>query len=333
MARSTRATMVALGLATLIFAAAMIAHSHELNDAEIVAVPLNPDDPNQKRIGQLEYRGGLDIPPMGQNIGGLSGLRWDAESGRLLAITDDARWVWLTPAEEDGQLVGIADFEVGNLLGVDGEPLTGKEQSDSESLTRSTEGGWLIGFERNHRVLSYASLSAVPTKSPIDPVRAVGPLDDNGGLETLATSENLRLACAERTANDKTPNCLRSQFGLAAYGQGMFFAIPPSPLDQRGGVPTDADILANDTVVILFRSYSPQDGSGAALVAYAAEGTSRELAVLLPPLTVDNFEGLAVREEGDKTFLYIVSDDNFSSNQRTLLMKFEVLPQEPLSVQ
>ena len=48
---------------------------------------------------------------------------------------------------------------------------------------------------------------------------------------------------------------------------------------------------------------------------------------LLPPLSVDNFEGLAVREEGGRTFLYIVSDDNFSGSQRTLLMKFEVLPE------
>lgn len=67
------------------------------------------------------------------------------------------------------------------------------------------------------------------------------------------------------------------------------------------------------------------------IVQVALDGTRRELATLRPPLTVDNFEGLAVREEGAeanrRTFLYIVSDDNFSSGQRTLLMKFEVLPE------
>ena len=37
-------------------------------------------------------------------------------------------------------------------------------------------------------------------------------------------------------------------------------------------------------------------------------------------------EGVALRREGDRTFVYLVSDDNFNPLQRTLLMKFELLP-------
>ena len=44
-----------------------------------------------------------------------------------------------------------------------------------------------------------------------------------------------------------------------------------------------------------------------------------------PPLTVDNFEGLAVADGGDGgTLVYILSDDNFNFFQRTLLLLFRL---------
>ncbi|MFN7173915.1 MAG: hypothetical protein ACK4MT_04290, partial [Thermaurantiacus tibetensis] len=53
-----------------------------------------------------------------------------------------------------------------------------------------------------------------------------------------------------------------------------------------------------------------------------------EIARFAPPLLVENFEGLALRNEGGRTFLYLVSDDNFLPAQRTLFLKFELLPAE-----
>ena len=53
------------------------------------------------------------------------------------------------------------------------------------------------------------------------------------------------------------------------------------------------------------------------------------LAVLAPPLTVDNMEAIAARKnEAGETILYLMSDDNFSSDQRTLLMMFRLDPEE-----
>jgi hypothetical protein len=52
----------------------------------------------------------------------------------------------------------------------------------------------------------------------------------------------------------------------------------------------------------------------------------REVARFAAPLTVDNFEGLAVTREGAATTLWMVSDDNQSIVQRTLLMKFQIDP-------
>lgn len=329
MSRTSRATLIALAIAGLIFAVAMIAHSRGQNDTQIVAIPLDPNDPDRNRIGDLEYLGGLDIPPMGQNIGGLSGLRWDVESGRLLAITDDARWVWIKPVENEGRLVGVTDFESGNFLDLEGEALTGKERGDSESLTRSADGGWLVGFERDHRIWRYAQLSGIPVETAIDPTNTLGQMESNGGVEALARSEANLILCAERQASEDKANCA-IHFG-AGLPTGPLPVRPTSTIEALGGVPTDADHSDDEMLFFLFRSYSSADGNGTAIVALRQSGTRREIATVRPPLTVDNFEGIAVRQEGEgdnkRTFLYIVSDGNFSANQRTLLMKFEVLPE------
>jgi hypothetical protein len=51
----------------------------------------------------------------------------------------------------------------------------------------------------------------------------------------------------------------------------------------------------------------------------------KELARLTLPMTVDNFEGLAVHTnaQGD-TFVYLLSDDNYQFLQRTLLLQFRL---------
>jgi hypothetical protein len=313
-------------IAALILALSLIAHTRAQNDVRVVAVALDPDDPARERLGELIYRGGLQIPPMGQNIGGLSALRWDDDSGRLLALTDDARWVWITPVEANGRLTGIASFEVGHLLGLAREPLTGKEQGDTESLTRSAGGGWLVGFERDHRVWRYAALGSAPQATSIDPRSLLGDFADNNGLETMASLGGTWIGCAERAASAGQPNCVR----VTQAGETQLFSAFASPaIADLGGVPTDADMASDGTLYVLFRSYSRADGSGAAIMALSPDGRSyREITTIRPPLTIDNFEGLAVREEDGRTLLYIVSDDNFSPGQRTLLLKFEVLAQQ-----
>lgn len=317
------ATGAAVGLALIGLAAFM--QWREANDTEIAAVALNPDDPAQASVGALIYRGGLDIPRMGQNIGGLSALRWDPQTGRLLALTDDARWVRLRVVENGDELVGLDGVLSGPLVGLEGGSLSGKAQGDSESLTRSAEGGWLIGFERDHRIWRYPDLDQRPLPSGVDPQEWLGTLGNNSGVEALAGDESALFVCAERLVlvAPGEGNCTRGPVGGEVEAVAVF---PQGGLLELGGMPTDADMASDGTAFVLLRSYTPRDGNGAEIVALSAQGALAGLATLRPPLSVDNFEGLAVREEEGRTFLYIVSDDNFSSSQRTLLMKFEVAP-------
>ncbi|MEM9084495.1 MAG: esterase-like activity of phytase family protein [Pseudomonadota bacterium] len=288
---------------------------------ELLRVPLSEEDPALSRVGKLTYRGGLDIPRMGQNIGGLSALRWDAESGRLLALTDDARWVWITPEEEGGRLVGVKSVEVGDLFGLEGEILSGKERGDSESLTRSADGGWLVGFERDHRIWRYPTLDALPEPTGINPTAIMGALEPNGGTETLAVDERALFLCAELWEPAPEPNCFWQTEGM---GPSALRIDPPADMRGLEAVATDADMAGDATLFVLFRSYSRSRGNIGGITALRRDGAPQDIATFRAPLSVDNFEGLAVREEGGTTFLYIVSDDNFSGGQRTLLMKLEV---------
>jgi hypothetical protein len=96
----------------------------------------------------------------------------------------------------------------------------------------------------------------------------------------------------------------------------------------------DADWGSDGTLYVLMRSWSGGRDNRAAVVARRPDGKSRTLALLVPPIQRDNYEGLAVREEGRRTFLYVISDDNFGEyddparpeeRQRTLLLKFELV--------
>ncbi len=58
-----------------------------------------------------------------------------------------------------------------------------------------------------------------------------------------------------------------------------------------------------------------------------AAGRTLDQMELQRPLTVDNFEGLAAVPEKDGCVrFYLISDDNFSGSQRTLLLAFDWKP-------
>ena len=96
---------------------------------------------------------------------------------------------------------------------------------------------------------------------------------------------------------------------LAAYGQAGDFAM-------------------------LARAYEPSSGTRVSVRLIGATGT-REGRVLdemrlAAPFTVDNFEGIAVvPRPPDGIRVYLISDDNGSTAQRTYLLAFDWRPPSP----
>lgn len=288
-----------------------------------------PADIGAAEAGVLTFRGGVEIFPDKADIGGISSLEWQDDT--LFAITDDGRWIAITIDEIQGRLTDVASVRLGPLQDARGAKIDDKTRGDAEALTRLPSGEWLVAFEQQHRILRYADLGG-PATGDYTAAAALLPADaSNEGIETLAAYPGGVLACGE-WSDPARPNCLR----IADDGAQGFHLAAPEGIAPWGGVPTDASCKADGTCYVLFRSYTKGEGNRAALVALAPDNTAITLAVLAPPLKLDNFEGLAVREVAGQTFLYMISDDNLQNCERarkaecqhTWLYKF-ALPAPP----
>jgi len=285
---------------------------------------------DEEEIGELIFRGAMRIEPDEREIGGISGLEWS--DGRLHAVSDDGRWIVMQPYSINRKLVDIEAMEIGPLLDTDGDGLDDKQRADAEAIARLSSGEWLIGFEREQRIWRYADYRAAPTAAEDRAAILLESASGNNGIEALAGFEGGFLACGEWVEADR-PNCVR----VTGSSASLFHLPAPDGIAEAGGVPTDAACKAEGTCYVLFRSYREEEGNRTAIVEVADGIPPRTLAVMRPPLKLDNFEGLALREEGGATYLYLVSDDNFRNCadddavgcQRTLLAKFEIKSDAP----
>lgn len=313
-------------LALLLAAAPLAAQADDAflpDTAQVEIAPGQGDMP----IGELIFRGGVEIAPDKADIGGISGLEWHGES--LFAVTDDGRWMELTIDEIAGKLVDVSGARLGPLQDAAGKALDAKKRGDAEALTRLASGEWLVAFEQEHRIWRYATLEGPATGADTRAAALTAGAAPNEGIETLAAYAGGLLACGE-WSDPARPNCLR----ITDQGAESVTLAPPDGIAEAGGVPTDAACKADGTCFVLLRSYKPAEGNRAAVIALAPDNTQTTLAVLAPPLKLDNFEGLALREEPGRTFLYLISDDNLQNCavsrkagcQRNLLYKFEIAP-------
>jgi hypothetical protein len=301
-------------------------------------VPLNPESPRQASVGPLRFRGGLWLRSPDPRFGGLSDLRVSADGARLLAVSDCGYgFAAEVLYDAHGGLTGIRGASLVELVGPGGRALS-TDEIDAEALERQGDD-LLVGFEGPARVWRYRANP--PFGGPPSPV-ASPPLSpecrDNRGLESITTvgSGRLLFLCEGRG--------LRPASAPAWVGANGRWQAREYPLDGGGAGfgdvfrPTSAARLPDGDVLVLERRYPPLAARLRQLSRADVEGTEpfapRTVAVLEPPLSIDNFEGLAVRRAASGgTYLYLLSDDNGCAKvgplagprlQRTLLLLFEL---------
>ncbi|WP_448582874.1 esterase-like activity of phytase family protein [Thermaurantiacus sp.] len=292
------------------------------------AVPLDRREPERTDLGRLRYLGGLSLTSKDKAFGGLSGLLFEHACGRLLAVNDVGSWLILEPEEQGDRLVGVRTAIVAPILDPSGKPPPRKYFADAEAVMRDpATGDTLVWFELDHRAQRYRGVSACKPASlamaahAVERPQAIQRWRSNKGVEAAAPDGQAILLLAE----GQPEGAEHIAAVRIAGGTVTHFRYPAA----EGFLATSLAELAPGLHVLLQRSRSPTGGFYArlSLLRVAAEGTTErfEVARLAPPLVVDNMEGIAVRREGSRTFLYIVSDNNFLPTQRTLLMKFELL--------
>lgn len=301
---------------------------------EVQARPLDGfevRDPGRRRFGALEFRGGLVLTSPYREFGGLSGLKVAAD-GKFIAVTDKGRWLEGRIVYRDQIPVGIADAMMAPILGPDGKPLGTRGWYDTESIAQ--DGGTLyVGIERANRIVrfEYPKQGLRARGQPIAIPPGISKLPHNKGLEALAFIAKgsplggTLIAISERGLDD-AGNI--KAFLIGGPSPGEFGIKRLKEFDI-----SDAAPLPGGDLLLLERSFSIFSGVGIRIRRIAQADIKPGAVVDGPEIfladlgyQLDNMEALAVhRDTSGATVLTMLSDDNFSPIQRTLLLQFTLV--------
>jgi hypothetical protein len=302
----------------------------EVRAAPITAFDLR--DPARRRFGELEFRGGLQLSSPYKDFGGISAIRLARDGSRFLAVSDKGRW-WRGRILYQGERpAGIVDSEMAPILGPDGRPAARRGWYDAEAIAE--DGGTVyLSIERANQILrfDYGKHGFLARGVPIAVPPAVRRLPHNGGLECLAFIPRglplggTLLGIAER--------------GLDQAGalQGFLIGGPhPGSFGLKASddfAVTDCAVLPPNSLLVLERRYTLLRGVAMRMRRIPLSEV-RPNALLDGPVIVqadlahqiDNMEALSVhRTASSEVVLTLVSDDNFSPLQRTLLLQFTLV--------
>ncbi len=333
--RLTRRRALA-GLAALGLAPPALAQSSEQTRMPIAisARPIRafePRSPEKTRFGQVNFRGGLVLTANHPRFGGFSGLWRSPDGTELVSITDNGFWLTARPRSQGGRIVALDGAELAPILGASGKPLHRSRYYDTESLTIA-DGVAYIGVERTHDILRFdwARESVAARARIVSVPREVKRLPSNRGLEAIGVAPaghplaGAVIAIAERSGGED-----ESTLGFIFGGRqpGLFQLTRHDGFDI-----TDLAFLPGGDMLVLERWYRSLRGVGMRIRRIAGAGIKPGALLDGPYLIeadlgqeIDNMEGLSVHLEQGKTILSLISDDNFSFLQRTILLEFELV--------
>jgi hypothetical protein len=325
--------------AALVALAALAACAPSAADAPIaeqwraVEVESAPLDLPVETVGRLRLRGVVELRSDSAAFGGLSGLE-ALENGRFIAVSDDGAWFdGRLVLDEEGALVGVADVRTALMRDETGAPFASKRAGDAEGLAQLPDGRFAVSFEQSQTIRLYDLNRDGPfgAARPGPALAETARLPANAGLEALAaTADGALLVGAEGGGAParlwRAP--LTAEAPVATSGRYRL---------RDGFSLTSLDRLPDGGFVALERFYAPVIGARARIARFGEDAVeaggeiaAEELALIAPPMPVDNFEAIAAARAPDGAVrLYILSDDNFSNRQRTLLYAFDLVEAAP----
>lgn len=297
-------------------------------------VDLDPSDPGHVRVGALTYLGGIALRSIDPAFGGYSALS-------VVAQQDGNRFTMLS---DGGNVVGFtmgADWKPRRLrfLNLPAGPGIGweKRDRDSESMALDADGRVWVGFERYNAIWRYAPGFARAEAQRVPDAMRSWP--DNGGPESMARLPDGRFIVIGEDRHVPTSRWRGSEEDRRHSRDALIFSGDPiatrpvhfAYMPYGRYDPADATALPNGDLLVLDRRFRlPYRFSNrlslvsASALRAGAVARGRLLATLDSPLIHDNFEGLATTVENGATIVWMISDDNQSMLQRTLLLKFRL---------
>jgi hypothetical protein len=302
---------------------------------EVKAVPIQSFDLRDRshvRLGALQFRSGLVLTSSFRGFGGLSALHIDSGGERFVALSDHGTWFTGRIVYAGREMTGLAEVEAAPMMYADGRSLSQRGWYDTEAL--AFDGGIAyVAIERVNQVVKF-DFGRDGVRAP-GQVVAVPPalrkLPNNKGVESLVVVPKGQplagtlVAISERGL-DPDGNIIGFLIGGKTPGQFAVRRIDDFDV-------SDATLLPGGDLLLLERKFSWFSGVGIRIRRIALKTLAPGATIDGPSIfdadlgyEIDNMEGIdsLVDAAGD-TVLTLVSDDNFSMIQRTLLLQFKLI--------
>ncbi|WP_018700987.1 esterase-like activity of phytase family protein [Amorphus coralli] len=332
--RAATLAVVALGIAAL---AAPPALADPIRVESQFIRQFHVRDP-ARRIGDLTFLGGLVLTSRSRDFGGYSGLVASEDGARLTLVSDYGDWLTVVLDQQaDGTPSGVRSADSLRRRATNGAPVDAKRDGDAEAVTRFGDG-LLVSVESARQLLLYPG----PDPTAATPKVLALPaetrcLPGNGNLEAIAVAPDASpvagtiVLFAERGCAD----------GPVATGSGALpvWLVAPDGTTRRVTLakdgdfrPTDAAFLEGGDLLLLERRYNGGFDIGMRIRRLPREAFAGAGPLDGPVLVeadfayeIDNMEGLALsRDSHGRTLITLVSDDNRSILQRTLILRFRL---------
>lgn len=306
----------------------------ESGPADIHAMAISAFKPGsgQTRFGALEFLGGVELSSGNPLFGAISAIRFRPDQRRFVSVLDTGHWLTGTVERDgDGRLKGIADARIMPMIDRRGVADAGKGAMDAEGLALKGDHV-LVSYEQYHRVDTYP-----------DPGFETSPPD--GTVPILISRKELRanrsleaLMIAPQSSPLSGATVIVAEDSLDDQGN-MLAAILDGPLEGRFTVrhsddfdASDGVFLPNGDLLLLERRFDLAHGIGMRIRRIAGgdirPGAVVDGAVIFEANSsyqIDNMEGLDAFRAADGTIhLIMVSDDNHSILQRSLMLEFRL---------
>lgn len=290
-------------------------------------------------VDKLVWRGGLVLSSELEKFGGLSGLSFVDGANHFVAVSDRGQFISAELIYSDqGAPSRIKEAQITPINNSSGKPLPRRFAQDAEAISPlfprlDTDGvatSIRIGFENLTRVSDFVLKDGRP-------VGAAKMVNIPQSWQRNRSNESIEALCVAPAASPIAGSTLliaeHSLTSNNAHSGWLLGNKDRGPLEisrTEGLDPTACAFLSNGDLIILER--------GTSMLGFKLRLRHIQAQDVQPGLTltgetllrlagppVDNMEGLAVHKgpAGD-TRLTLVSDDNFSSLQRTVILQFSL---------
>ncbi len=269
-------------------------------------------------------------------FGGFSALALTGDGSRMIALTDRGHAytadILRQPAAKAGGIRDLVNTAQLHLRDPKGKVLR-PYLADAEDMALAPDGSLYVAFESYGRILHYPGLAATPVWT--HRWNQFEPRFGNQGFEALvALPQDRLLAIAETALPGVDKGIDPPAFCRDATGWHSAFTVP----DPQGFAISGADIGPDGKLYLLERKVAWMRGFSTRIRRFslnAAAGPhmpcglrlgASETVLHTPFGALDNMEGISLwQSDSGQTILTLISDDNFSWFQGTILKEYVVM--------